>query len=65
MIAASAVIAPSSAWPAIRNPVLNQDLNQFIGRNVFGFAHENLGVVSAANRDRGAIAIVGRHGEFV
>lgn len=56
--------APAPAYPAIRDSVRDQDLNQFIGRNVFGFAHANLGVVSAVNRNKGMIVIIGRHGEY-
>ena len=62
--AASVVLVPAESQSATRSPVLNQDLNQFIGRNLFGFANANLGVVSAANRNSGIVGIVGRHGEY-
>lgn len=40
------------------------NLNRFIGKNLFGLAHANLGVVSAADRDTGVIGVTGTHGEY-
>ncbi|HEX5281172.1 MAG TPA: hypothetical protein VFW28_13920 [Micropepsaceae bacterium] len=37
-------------------------LSQFMGQNVFGLGHVNLGVVAGVNPEDGVIAIVGRHG---
>ena len=50
--------------PAVaETPVSSWELNRFIGSNLHGKAHANLGIVSAANRNSGTIALVGRHGE--
>jgi hypothetical protein len=44
--------------------VSSWELNRFIGSNLKGTAQSNLGIVSAANRDSGTVAVVGRHGEL-
>jgi hypothetical protein len=37
-------------------------LDRFIGQNVFGLGHVNLGVVAGVDPQAGVIVIVGRHG---
>lgn len=64
LLALSGTMASASAQPVIRDPVLNRDLNHFIGRNIFGLAHANLGVVTVADRYQGIIDVIGRHGEY-
>jgi hypothetical protein len=50
--------------PAVaETPVSSWELNRFIGSNLKGRAMSDLGIVSAANRHSGTIALVGRHGE--
>ena len=48
---------------AAERPVSSWELNRFIGSNLHGKAYSNLGVVAAASRRSGTIALVGRHGE--
>jgi hypothetical protein len=45
-------------------PVAPQELGRYIGSNLYGKAYANLGVVSAADRTNGVVALVGRHGEL-
>jgi hypothetical protein len=68
-VLASAVLAtPTLAQEVVQQTVVvtgpTTDLDQFIGRNLFGVAHANLGVVSAANPYTGVIGVTGRHGEY-
>lgn len=63
-LAVSGTMTSALAQPALRQVVLNRDLNQFVGRNVFGFAQTNLGVVTIANQTKGIIGVIGRHGEY-
>ena len=64
VVAGAAIVAVAApTHSSVRDHLLNQDLNQFIGRNVFGPAQANLGVVSAIDRNNGIIVIIGRHGE--
>lgn len=37
-------------------------LDQFVGQNIFGLGHVNLGVVAGVDPQAGLIVIVGRHG---
>jgi|SRR5215469_18262640 len=65
----SAAIATSSQAQVIvhQTTIVREvipNLNRYIGRNVFGWGHANLGVVSDANPYTGVIGLVGRHGEF-
>lgn len=64
MLMVSGITASASAQAVVRDPVLSSDLNQFIGRNVFGLAHVNLGVVTVVNQYDGIIDVIGRHGEY-
>jgi hypothetical protein len=60
-----AAAAPAAAYSyGSPQPVESWQLNKFIGMNLHGRAYANLGVVSAANRNMGTIALVGRHGEL-
>jgi hypothetical protein len=57
------------AYPVYRpypppSPVAPHELNGFIGNTLHGRAYANLGIVSAADRTSGTIAVVGRHGEL-
>ncbi len=63
LLLSAAVAAPASA-ERIMNPVAAQDLNRFIGSEVHGAAHADLGVVSQADSRLGLIALTGKHGEF-
>jgi hypothetical protein len=56
-----AAVAPAAAWTS---PVSNYELNRFIGTNLHGSGFSNLGVVAAASRQMGTVAVVGRHGEL-
>lgn len=68
LLGSAAVATPSLAQEVVQQTTIvrtvNTDLNQFIGRNLFGVGHANLGVVSAADRYNGVIGLTGRHGEF-
>jgi hypothetical protein len=64
-LASAALAAPVLAQPVERvTTVYTADLNGFIGRNLFGMAHANLGVVSAADPYAGVVGITGPHGEY-
>jgi len=56
-----AAVAPAAAWTS---PVSGHELNKFIGTNLHGAGSSNIGIVAAANRSMGTIAVVGRHGEL-
>lgn len=68
LIGSATVATPSLAQEVVQQTTIvrqvNTDLNQFIGRNLFGLGHANLGVVSSADRFNGIIGLTGRHGEF-
>lgn len=68
LLGSAAVATPGMAQDVVRQTTtiheVSTDLNQFIGRNLFGWGHANLGVVSAADRDNGVIGLTGRFGEF-
>lgn len=68
LIGSAAVATPCLAQEVVQQTTgvreVTTDLNQFIGRNLFGRGHANLGVVSAADRYNGVIGVTGRHGEF-
>ncbi|MDE2475847.1 MAG: hypothetical protein KGO48_12420 [Alphaproteobacteria bacterium] len=68
LLGSAAVAMPSLAQDVVQQTTVvrevTTDLNQFIGRNLFGWGHANLGVVSAADRHNGVIGVTGRHGEF-
>lgn len=68
LLGSATAATPSLAQEVVQQTTIvrqvNTDLNQFIGRNLFGFAHANLGVVSSADRFNGIIGLTGRHGEF-
>jgi hypothetical protein len=53
--------APASAELAAIAP---QDVNMFVGVEVHGAAHADLGVVTEADPNLGLVAISGKHGEF-
>jgi hypothetical protein len=63
---ASATFATSSvAQPiTIVTTVYSNDLNGFIGRNLFGWGKANLGVVSRVDPYSGVIGVAGRYGEY-
>src|SRR5687768_12820017 len=65
LLLAVAVAAPASAqsWRSPLRPVAGYELNKFVGTTLKGRAMSPLGVVAAANRNTGMIAVVGRHGE--
>jgi hypothetical protein len=54
-------VAPALAEPV---PVAARDLDRYIGSTVWGAADADLGIVAAANRDMGTIAVVGPGGEL-
>jgi hypothetical protein len=68
LLGSAAVATPCLAQEIVQQTTIirqvNTDLNQFIGRNLFGFGHANLGVVSAADRDAGVVGVTGRFGEY-
>jgi hypothetical protein len=61
-------LLPAAAVPAAANellaPVASENLDQFIGTNLFGRAYANLGVVSQADLNAGVIGLTGPYGEF-
>jgi hypothetical protein len=61
MAALVAIATPAAAAPM---PVAARDLDRFIGSTVHGTAFSDLGIVAAANRSQGTIAVVGPHGEL-
>ena len=63
LLLSAAAAAPASAERVLM-PVAAQDLNRFIGMEIHGAAHADLGVVSQADRRLGLIALAGKHGEF-
>ena len=68
LLGSAAVTTPCLAQEVIQQTTIvrtvTTDLNQFIGRNLFGAGRANLGVVSAADRDNGIIGVTGRFGEY-
>lgn len=68
LFGSAAVATPCLAQEVVQQTTVvrevTTDLNQFIGRNLFGWGHANLGVVSAADRYAGVIGVTGRFGEF-
>lgn len=68
LFGSAAVATPCLAQEVVQQTTVvrevTTDLNQFIGRNLFGWGHANLGVVSAADRYAGVIGVTGRFGEY-
>jgi hypothetical protein len=68
LLGSAAITTPSLAQEVVQQTTiigeLRSNLNRFIGRNLFGLGHANLGVVSTADSDAGVIGVVGRFGEF-
>ena len=73
MLFATAVLASAAlATPTVAQEVVQQtpvtgittNLDHFIGTNLFGVGHANLGVVSAADRDDSVIGVTGTYGEY-
>lgn len=64
----AAAVAPASAQEIVeRTTVIREvttDLNHFIGQDLYGLGHADLGVVSSVNPDTGVIGVTGKHGEF-
>ena len=64
VLLATAIGAPAFAQTNRElTPVAPNELNKFIGRNIQGRYLSNIGIVSNADRRRGTIMVVGRHGE--
>jgi len=63
LLLSSAAAVPASAFEGLQ-PVAPQELNAFVGSNLFGQAHANLGVVSAVDPVAGVIGLTGRFGEY-
>jgi hypothetical protein len=63
LLLSSVAAVPASAIEYLQ-PVAPQNLNAFIGRNLFGEGYANLGVVSAVDPYAGVIGLTGTHGEF-
>lgn len=68
LLGSAAIATPSLAQEIVQQTTIvhqvNTNLNRFIGRNLFGWGHANLGVVSAADADSGVIGLTGRFGEY-
>lgn len=54
--------APTAALADISQFSAAGELDHFVGQNVFGLGHVNLGVVAGVDPQAGLIVIVGRHG---
>jgi hypothetical protein len=64
VLCSSALGAPCFAQPSRSlTPVAPQDLNRFIGATLYGRARANIGIVTAADSDRGTIQVVAWMGE--
>ena len=61
LLAWAAVVAPATA----QETLAPWQLNHFIGQNLFGLGHMNLGVIMSADPQTGVIGLAGRHGEYV
>lgn len=67
VLASAALATPILAQTIVRQTILTEtpiDLNQFVGQNLFGAAHANLGSISQVDPNTGVIALTGRHGEY-
>lgn len=60
LFAASIAATPSLA---VNKPVASYEVNKFIGTTLKGRAMAPLGIVSAADRKSGFLAVAGMHGE--
>jgi hypothetical protein len=66
-VLASVAITPALAQPVAQERVVTvytTNLNAYIGRNLFGLANANLGVVSAVDPFAGVVGVTGTHGEY-
>jgi hypothetical protein len=62
LLVPSAVTAP--LWATQLDPVAAEDLDQFQGQPIRGFANVDLGTVSRVDMRTGTIGIAGKYGEF-
>ena len=67
VLASAALTTPTVAQELVQQTIVTEvpiNLNNFVGQNVFGAAHANLGTVSRVDPYRGVIALTGRYGEY-
>ena len=62
LLLSSAAAAP--VWATQLDPVAPQDLSEFQGLPIRGFANVDLGTVSRVDTRTGTIGIAGKYGEF-
>ena len=62
LLVSSAAAAP--LWATQFDPVAPQDLSEFAGLPIRGFANVDLGTVSEVDTRTGTIAIAGKYGEY-